>query len=187
VITASRSVGRSTAILPEIVRAFGTIIVPVGPGQTKADLRSRRSSLSTLEIPSTMSEHFIRFRVAWDCHFRDGDVEVVRRVDLPTDWPAGPSSPFRLERRFGRPPMDPSAESIRLEMLRVPGLVAARLNGRELAGPDLPGDDWSVPLTDPLSPRNLLVLEVDFRSLPGPPKSWGAVALVISGRPGSPG
>jgi hypothetical protein len=134
-----------------------------------------------------MPDHIIRLRVAWDYYIREGDLEVVRRVDLPTDWPAGPSPTFRLERRFGRPPMDPSAGSIRLEMLRVPGLVAARLNGRELAGPDHAGDDWSVPLGEPLSPRNLLVLEVDFRGLPGPPKSWGAVSLVIADRPGSPG
>jgi hypothetical protein len=134
-----------------------------------------------------MAEHFIRFRGAWDCTIGEGDAEVVRRVDLPTDWPTGMASTFRLQRRFGRPPLDPSAESVRLEMIGVPGLVVARLNDRELAGPDLGGSDWSVPLTDPLPPRNLLVLEVDFGSLPGPPKSWGAIALVISPRPRSSG
>jgi hypothetical protein len=134
-----------------------------------------------------MSEHFLRFRAAWDCYVREGDAEVLRRVDLPTDWPAGLASPFRLRRRFGRPPVDLSAESIRLEMLGVPGLVAARLNGRDLAGPGLGGVDWSVPLIDPLPPRNVLDLEVDFRGLPGPPRSWGAIALAISSRPRSSG
>jgi hypothetical protein len=127
-----------------------------------------------------MSEHFIRFRAAWDWTIREGDAEVVRRVDLPTDWPIGLDSPFRLQRRFGRPPLDLSSVSVRLEMLGVPGLVAARLNGQELARPDLGGSDWLVPLTDPLPSRNLLILEVDFGSLPEPPKSWGAIALVIS-------
>jgi hypothetical protein len=127
-----------------------------------------------------MPEHFIRLRGAWDFIVMEGDAEVVRRVDLPTDWPIGLDSPFRLQRRFGRPPMDLSTVSVRLEMLGVPGLVAARLNGRELAGPDLGGSDWSVPLIDPLPSRNVLVLEVDFGSLPEPPRSWGAIALVIS-------
>ena len=132
-----------------------------------------------------MSEHFIRFRAAWDCMIREGDAEVVRRVDLPTDWPIGLDSPFRLRRRFGRPPLDLSTVSVRLEMLGVPGLVAAWLNGRELARPDLEGPDWSVPLVDPLPSRNDLVLEVDFGSLTEPPRSWGAIALVISPLPGS--
>ncbi len=131
-----------------------------------------------------MPEHRIRLRGAWDWHAREGEIEVVRRLDLPTDWPVGVVSPFRLIRRFGRPPFDPSAESARLEFVGVPGLVAARLNGQVLAGLPAGAADWSVRLSGPLLTRNALVLEVDLGPGPPPEGPWGSIALVIFPRHG---
>jgi hypothetical protein len=72
-------------------------------------------------------------------------------------------------------------------MIEVPGLVSARLNGRELVAPDPGRSDWSVPLIEPLLARNELVLEVDLGRLRETPRSWGSIALAISPRPGSSG
>ena len=95
--------------------------------------------------------------------------------------------PFRLHRRFGRPPLDDSTESARLELVGVPGLVSARLNGRELARPPAGVVNWSVPLADPLLTRNALVLEVDLGDWPRTGHPWGSIALVISPRGLGPG
>lgn len=131
-----------------------------------------------------MPEHRIRFRGAWDWHVREGEVEFARRVTLPADWPVDVASPFRLVRRFGRPPFDPAVETVRLELIAVPGLVAARLNGRGLGGPPEGAVVWSVPLDEPLLPRNVLVLEVDLGAFRDWPGGWGAIALVIAPRAG---
>ena len=129
-----------------------------------------------------MTEHRIRLRGAWDWHVvpEEGEAEVVRRVTLPAAWPPGVASPFLLLRRFGRPPLDPGREEARLELLDVPGLVSARINGREMARPPEGVSSWVVPLPGPLLPRNVLALEVDFRELPGLPTDWGSIALVIA-------
>jgi hypothetical protein len=129
-----------------------------------------------------MPEHRIRLRGAWDWHVPEGDSEVVRRVDLPTGWPAGLGSPFRLVRRFGSPRFDPATESARLELRDVPGLVAARLNGRDLPHPPAGSRDWSIPLAEPLPDRNVLVLEVELGTGSAVPGPWGSVSLVISPR-----
>ncbi len=133
-----------------------------------------------------MPEHRIRFRGGWDWHVRDGEAEAVRRATLPADWPADLAGPFRLVRRFGRPPFDPGSESVSLELRGVPGLVAARLNGRELARPPAGVVDWSVPLDEPFPPRNVLVLDVDLGADPMPPPEggWGAISLVVGPRSG---
>jgi len=128
-----------------------------------------------------MPEHRIRFRGAWDWHGPDGEAEVARRVTLPADWPADLAGPFRLLRRFGRPPFDPAAETARLDLANVPGLVAARLNGRDL-GEIPPGAiDWSFPLADALLPRNALVLEVELPPGVEGRRGWGSIALVVAG------
>ncbi len=134
-----------------------------------------------------MTEHRIRFRGAWDWIVREGEAEVARRVTLPTGWPPGVASPFQLLRRFGRPPGDPAMHSARLELIDVPGLVVALLNGVEVARP--PRGAWrcTVPLAGPLLARNALVLEVDLESAPGPTPSWGSIALVIGPKGSSSG
>ena len=136
-----------------------------------------------------MPDHRIRLRGAWDRVVLEGETEVVCRVSLPTVWAAGQLSPFRLLRRFGRPPFDPAAESVRLELLGVPGLVAVRLNGREIALPPGGGVDWSVPLGETLLARNALMLEVDLDSSDGPirEEGWGSIALVIGPKVERPG
>ncbi len=128
-----------------------------------------------------MAEHRIRLRGAWDWILVEDEAEVARRVNLPTRWPTGLSSGFRLLRRFGRPPFDPATESVRLELLDVPGLVSVRLNGREI-GRDLTGvDNRSIPLTEPILSRNALILGIDLGAVEGltPGEEWGSIALVI--------
>ncbi len=129
-----------------------------------------------------MSDHRIRFRGAWDWLVtEEGETEVARRLTLPTRWPNGVAPRFRLVRQFGRPPFDPAVESIRLEMLGVPGLIAARLNGREFIRPSGGGGDWFVPLSEPLLARNALALEVDLGQSNAwvHVEDWGSIALVI--------
>ena len=130
-----------------------------------------------------MAEHQIRLRGAWDWRFPSDGVEIVRRVDLPTRWPTGLETPFRLVRHFGRPPIDPRIERVKLELRSVPGLTSAHLNGSEVVRADGDRLDWVVELVEPLLARNELVLEVDLRSfgearIPGEP--WGSIALVIA-------
>lgn len=133
-----------------------------------------------------MSEHRIRLRGAWDWHVApgEGEAEVARRVTLPTAWPPGEASPFLLLRGFGRPPLDPDRESVRLELLDVPGLVSVRINGREVARPPRGSVAWTVAIDGPLLPRNALVLEVDLGGVASSDlaSAWGSVALVISPR-----
>jgi hypothetical protein len=159
-----------------------TIIVPGGAGQTRSNQAEVLMESKLARYPKTMADHRIRLRGAWDRIIRLADREVSTSVNLPIDWPLEPAVPFRLERGFGRPPLDPLSESLSLEFLGVPGLVAARIDDRPL---DLtPGGvaDWLVPLTWPLRPRNRLVLEID----PGLAQSefqragWGKISLLIA-------
>ncbi|WP_435010624.1 hypothetical protein P12x_001903 [Tundrisphaera lichenicola] len=133
-----------------------------------------------------MVEHAIRLRAAWDCRDLDGESEATRRVDLPTDWPSGSPSRFLLRRKFGRPPGIESVQSIYLELLKVPGLVAAQLNGRDLLPNPAEASAWVIPLGEPLPSRSVLILEVDFRDQPGPHRDWGAIALIIASPGPSP-
>src|SRR4051812_16595159 len=106
-----------------------------------------------------MTEHRIRLRAAWDRI--DPVAEAARRVDLPASWgPPDAAGPFRLRRAFGRPRVDPGG-AILLELADVPGLVAARLNGRPLdLGPGA-GGAFRVEVGDRLDRRNELELDVD--------------------------
>src|SRR5438270_8521803 len=105
-----------------------------------------------------MAEHQIRLRGAWVWRIPSDGVEIVRRVDLPTLWPTGSESPFRLIRQFGRPPIDPRIERVRLELRSVPGLISAHLNDREVVRVGDDRLDWVVELIEPLLARNELVL-----------------------------
>ncbi len=133
-------------------------------------------------LDSTMPEHQIRLRVAWD-RLDDSD-DPPRRVDLPTVWTvwtvSDPARPFRLLRKFGRPTFDPGAVAVALELLDVPGLVAVRLNGQSLEVKD------RIAVDGILQARNLLELDVDLseagRIEPG--SAWGSIALVIADRSG---
>ena len=131
-----------------------------------------------------MPEHRIRLRGAWDRI--EGPTDPPRRLDLPVRWsPIDRVQPFTLRRAFGRPPVDPSRESVILELLDVPGLVAVRLNGALLVGSDGLTDSVRLEIGARLLARN--VVELDVAAGPGwasvANRSWGAVALVISDRP----
>ncbi|WP_435015693.1 hypothetical protein TA3x_003239 [Tundrisphaera sp. TA3] len=117
--------------------------------------------------------------------FEDGPASMAsRRVALPIDWPPGVEAKFRLRRRFGRPNLDPARDALRLELDRVPGLISARINEREVELFSREAGSWSAPLDGPLQPRNDLVLVVDLGeiALAAPPGEWGAIALVIQSR-----
>jgi hypothetical protein len=132
-----------------------------------------------------MPEHLIRLRGGWE--WREPEAaSAARRVTLPMTWPAGLTSRVRLIRSFQRPPIDPAHEALALRLESVSGLVAAWLNGRELARPNAGATALCLPLDDPLPPRNVLVLEVDPQvpSHAGTDaEPWGTIALVI--RPAS--
>jgi hypothetical protein len=134
-----------------------------------------------------MTEHRIRLRGGWECHYREVDDEdapgQVHRVELPAASAADLPARFRLTRQFGRPPVDLRKEVVTLEMRNVPGLRSARINGRAIEPGMTEGAAWSIDLSEPLLPRNGLVLEVE---LEGPLRStgspWGEIALVIRPR-----
>ena len=131
-----------------------------------------------------MAEHRIRLRGAWDWRIQTDEEEFVRPVNLPAHWPIGFDRPFRLVRKFGRPPIDPGSGRVRLELVDVPGLLSVHLNDREVGQADGDRLDWVVELTEPLLARNELVLEVDLRSTnrAEAANEWGAIALVIASR-----
>jgi hypothetical protein len=124
-----------------------------------------------------MPEHLIYLRRAWEGHFGPGAAGAVRRVDLPTAWPADLPGPVRLSRAFNRPPLDPGRETLALRLGAVPGLLSVRLNGRPLATSGPAGSE--LPLSDPLPPRNVLLLELDPSAAATAGPGWGEVALVI--------
>ena len=123
--------------------------------------------------------HAIRLRGGWDCEARDG---TTRPLALPLDrWPDAPG-PFRLIRRFGRPPIDVGRESLALRLGNVPGLREARLNGRPLDGPTAGESTWEVPIEGDLPARSVLELDVDPADMTQGGVGWGEVALVIRPR-----
>jgi hypothetical protein len=128
-----------------------------------------------------MPEHRIRFRGGWYLSAAEDEPSNVRRLTLPVVWPPGMVGPFRLTRRFGRPPIDPAVESAWLELSDIPGLRSLQLNGVDLGPIPLDVLDWTVPLTGLLDLRNTLTLEL----VPGQfstPEGWGSIALVIASR-----
>jgi hypothetical protein len=134
-----------------------------------------------------MSEHRIRFRGGWLALPIEGTPDLAGPLDLPVAWPEGVVGSVRLIRRFGRPPIDPAAISARIEFLAVPGLRSVQLNGVDLGRPPADVFDWSVPLTDSLSVRNVLTLDVVIGrySTAELPAGWGAIALVLTPFSGS--
>jgi hypothetical protein len=144
-----------------------------------------------------MPEHLIRLRGGWlwvdpypggeggaTGHLIGEGNDSGRRVTLPLTWPAATAGRVRLVRSFGPAPVDPGRETLILRLSQVGGLAAAWLNGREIARP-IPGTTTlDIPLSEPLSRRNFLVLDVDLDP-PGSgldPEPWGAIALVIGPR-----
>jgi hypothetical protein len=125
-----------------------------------------------------MTDHRIQFRGGWEA-IRPG--APPERLTLPVAWPIAASGLIRLVRRFGRPPVDPAAETIRLELRDVPGLIGLRLNALHLGGPAPGVEAWVVPLDGHLDPRNVLTIEVDLvvANLADLPAGWGRIALVI--------
>jgi hypothetical protein len=129
-----------------------------------------------------MPEHRIRFRGGWESRTVEGDPGEVRRLTLPFASHTEIGGPIRLDRRFGRPPIDKAVESVSLELRAVPGLRSVHLNGFDL-GP-LPADviDWTVPRLAMLEARNTLSLEVvpGLASAEETQGGWGWIALVVS-------
>jgi hypothetical protein len=141
-----------------------------------------------------MSEHLIRLRGGW--HWLDPgpgtggadplvqDVATGRPVTLPIRWPADPvvAGCVHLVRSFGPPPLNPADETLVLRLADVGGLVAVRLNGREIARPAPGTTALDIPLPAVLPRRNLLILDVNPPQ-PDPARNpWGAIALVIRAR-----
>jgi hypothetical protein len=128
-----------------------------------------------------MPEHRIRFRGGWESSVADGDHGGASRLILPVVWPPGIVGPIRLTRRFGRPPIDPTVESVWLELSGVPGLQSLRINGVELGMPRAGVIDWTVRL-ESLEARNTLTLAVDLGQVLAEERlgGWGSIALLIT-------
>jgi hypothetical protein len=124
-----------------------------------------------------MSEHRIRFRLGWELVGQG----VITRFSLPTRWPIDLPDQIRLIRRFGRPRRQTSEESYQLELLKVPGLVEVRLNGRVMARKSEKNESELVLLDVPLLDRNTLEIEVDFPQVRASSQleDWGEIALLI--------
>lgn len=136
-----------------------------------------------------MPEHKIRLRGGWEWWPVTGGETGARpqRLTLPADWPrTGPPS-GRLVRSFHTPPHDPTAETVWLELVEVPGLRSLTLNGQRLRPGGTAGPEARVELPGRLPPRSRLELEVGptKRATVGElPDGWGHVALVIAPRSG---
>jgi hypothetical protein len=131
------------------------------------------------------TEHLIRLRAGWEWYSLDPGSGERWRVALPTIWPPGLVTPFRLVRHFGRPPIDPAREQAVLRLDDVPGLREARLNDRPLGGPVENPRPIEFVLDDLLRTRNELELVVDPRSwssVESSDRPWGTIALVIRSR-----
>ena len=133
-----------------------------------------------------MSEHRIRLRGGWECHYREGDEadgpEVVQRISLPLDWPENLPAKVRLIRQFGKPPVDSRVDEVSLELRNVPGIETTRINGQEsVSRSDVP-DSLSIPLEDPLLPRNGLAIDVDVAMARTVRGEWGEIWLSIRPR-----
>jgi hypothetical protein len=134
-----------------------------------------------------MPEHRIRLRGGWECQHRPGELadgpEVVFRVDLPLESTEVLPARFLLTRRFGRPPLDERLEAVQLDLRNVVGLKAARINGYPISFVWTGDRDASIPLSDPLLPRNGLALEFDMTGVKHDENVlWGEIALVVGPR-----
>ncbi len=132
-----------------------------------------------------MPEHRIRLRGPWDRILAADVAGRLARVDLPLGGVDARLGPFRLIRKFGRPPFDPATETLRLDLAGVPGLVSATLNGSALPMADLDRGALSIPIPGSIPARNILALDVDPALAEGFGGAWGSIALVIGPIPGS--
>jgi hypothetical protein len=135
-----------------------------------------------------MSEHRIRLRGGWECHYREGDdgdgPEIVQRISLPFEWPANLPAKVRLIRQFGKPPVDSRVDEVSLELRNVPGIEKTWVNGQESVGRSDVPDSRSIPLEDPLLPRNGLAIDVDLAMARTVTGEWGEIWLSIHPRGG---
>jgi hypothetical protein len=129
-----------------------------------------------------MPEHRICLRLGWELDPGESR-ETITRFSLPTRWPIDLTDQIRLIRRFGRPRQQRAEESYQLEMLKVPGLVEVRLNGREMVRKSEKSESELVLIDVPLLERNMLEIEVDLAQVPASTRleDWGEIALLIVG------
>jgi hypothetical protein len=128
-----------------------------------------------------MREHRIQLRGGWRRIDPGSGAAAAGWVTLPIRWPPGPAAPVRLLRDFGAPAIDPLRERLSLRFGRVPGLLAAWLNDREIVRPPLTAPILEIELEGVLTSRNRLVLEVD-PAAEDPEAAWGEIALVVRPR-----
>lgn len=123
------------------------------------------------------TEHTIRLRGGWE--WDEPALGEPRRVVLPCRLPEQGVAGASLVRPFNRPPVDPAVESVWLQLRRVPGLEAVRLNGQEIARPEPGQDEVLVPLTRLAPSRNVLTLQIATIHPEAGESEWGDVALII--------
>ena len=131
-----------------------------------------------------MPDHRIRLRGGWE-YCQVGSHDVPGRFTLPTRWGLERTTPLRLTRRFGCPPLDPRYQVLVLLLEQVPGIHSIRLNDRQILHVSPDRSSYQILLED-LPARNVLVIEVEPRldqgSTDTEPSEWGFVALVIQTR-----
>lgn len=121
-------------------------------------------------MASAMPEHIIRLRKAWGLDLPPG--HDAGRLDLPVESLAF-EAPFHLSRCWTAPPALSPDAIVELRIERIPGLVAARLDG---AG--IPGNGSRIDAIP--GRRYVLVLEIDPDGLSeADRRDWGHVALAI--------
>src|SRR5262245_2522600 len=133
-------------------------------------------------IEETLPHHLIRLRGGWELIDLEGPCQAPARLVLPASRSVLTSRKVRLVRRFGRPPYDPSRETLLLSLHRVEGLHSLSLNGRSLTVQATGVETAELTLSD-LNDRNELILHVELRDPSGasstPSADWGEIALVI--------
>ncbi len=131
-----------------------------------------------------MTDHRIRLRRGWEL-LDPGQTPAPGSLTLPlTEFPDWPATPHRLGRWFNTPPLDPTRETLWLQLAAVRGLRSIRLNDHEVAMSPFSEEPLLVPLGEHLQNRNQLVLDVDLDSATRPPPGffWGDIALLIRQR-----
>jgi hypothetical protein len=144
--------------------------------------------LGAFAIRSTMNEHLIRLRAAWNGTFTKDGAPHVARVDLPTSWTGDvPQAPFLLRRRFQAPRIDPEREQIVLRLEGTAGLRRVALNGQDCGVSVDVRHAIEIPIEGLRPAGNELLLEVDPSEWPRAvltgEQLWGTIALLIRPRP----
>jgi hypothetical protein len=130
-----------------------------------------------------MPEHRIRLRGPWISSAEAGTPTDPSRISLPiAAWPDSIAPKIRLSRHFGRPRIDPTSQSLRIELRQTAGVTAAWLNGQRITIED-DGGFHALRGIGPLLERNELALEVDTAVAREATTPWGEVALVIVDEP----